>query len=609
MIAKRIGALAFALALAASAFGCKRPRSAGFGEEPKKGESAAAGPGLLIELDLTSGVAESTDGGGLFPLPASRTYAGLLRALERSEGNDRTTGFFLRLGLEGELGWAKAEELGRVLEALRNSGKPVVCHAHALTNATTWLALRGCDRVWVSPAGELETVGIASQLIYFKRAFDKFHVRADFEQIGKYKGAAEPFTREGPSDEARESLTSTLASIRQSWLEGVGSARPAGKVRESLEHGPWSAQEAKARGLIDEVGFESEAREDAKKRAEAAKVNVAFGRGSRQEGALNLAEIIRILSGADERAGGRPRVAVVPAEGGITMGGGGLFEGGIAERALNKTLRRLAREDAVKAVVLRIDSPGGSALASDLIWHELTELRKKKPVIASVGNMAASGGYYMACAANRVIAETTSIVGSIGVVGGKVVVDGLLDEIGVDSMTFAASPAPGAAERAAYLSPLVAWDDATRARVRREMQAIYDLFIERCATGRGLPGERIRASAEGRIFSGLQAKERGLVDEIGGLSRALSLARELGKLGDDAPVVVEGAAESLLELLMMDDGANESEVARAATRLQARQNAVLRLVPRRAQPFFESMTPLFAGERTATARPFAMLVD
>jgi protease IV len=338
-------------------------------------------------------------------------------------------------------------------------------------------------------------------------------------------------------------------------------------------------------------------------------VKVAFGSGANQDSPLNLAEIIRILSGADERAGGRARIAVVPAQGGISMGSGGLFEGGIAEKALNKTLRRLAREDAVKAVVLRIDSPGGSALASDLIWHELMELRKKKPVIASVGNMAASGGYYMACGASRVIAEATSIVGSIGVVGGKIVFAGLLDELGVDSVTFAASPAPGAVERAAYLSPLTSWDDATRERVRREMQSIYDLFIQRCATGRAVPAERIRASAEGRIFSGLQGKERGLVDEIGGLERALSVARELGKLDADAPVVVEGAAESLLELLMMDEGANESEVARAAARLEARHKAMARLVPRRAQPYFASMAPFFSGERTATALPFALLLD
>jgi len=563
-----------------------------------------------MELDLSGSVPESTDGGGLFPLPASRTYAGLLRTIERYEKAEGTTGFFVKLGSMTELGLARSQELGDVLARVKNQKKPVVCHAHELGNATAWLVARGCDRIWLSPGGSVDSVGIASQMVYFKRALEKAHVSAEFLQVGKFKGASEPFTREGPSDEARESLMTTLTSIRQSWLDGVASTRKAPGMKDSLETGPWTAIEAKGRGLIDAVGFENEAREDAKQRASAGKAKIAFGPGKNADSGGGIAQIVRIIAGTDENGSGRPHLAVVPLEGSISQSSGGsLFGGGgITEKATNKTLKRLANDDSVKVVVLRIDSPGGSALASDLIWNEVMELRKKKPVVTSVGDLAASGGYYIACASTRIVAQSSSIVGSIGVVGGKFVVDDALDYLGVDSVTFPASPAAGAAERAAYLSLLTPWDDATRRRVFQQMRTIYDLFIERCAKGRNLNPEQIKKSAEGRIFSGAQGKERGLVDELGGLERAIALARELGKLDAEAPVTIEGAAEGLLEMLTVDEDASEAEITAALTRLQGRQRLARELVPRELWPFAGSMSALLEGERVLAALPFGLIV-
>ena len=603
-----LGALIAAASLGGSA--CGRPRSSELDTSaPAAGGSSSFGSGELMELDLGGQVPESTDTGGLFPTPASRTFAGLLRAIERAEHQDGVSGFFVKLGTHTEFGLARSEELGRVLERVRSAKKPVVCHAHEFSNATIWLAARGCDRIWLSPGGNVDSVGIASQLIYFKRALEKFNVGAEFLQVGKYKGASEPFTREGPSDEARESLTATLSGMRQSWLDGVAGARKAPAIKDSLENGPWTATEAKGRGLIDAIGYETEAREEAKQRAGAGKVKVTFGPSAKSDSAGGITEIIRIIAGAEESSE-RPRLAIVPLEGSISMSSGGFLfgSGGITEKATTKTLRRLAKDDGVKAVILRIDSPGGSALASDLIWNEVMDLRKKKPVIASVGDLSASGGQYIACACSRIIANSSSIVGSIGVVGGKFVLDDALDHYGIDSVTFAASPAPGAAERAAYLSPLTPWDDATRRRVLQQMRAIYDLFIERCAKGRNLSQEQIKKSAEGRIFSGAQAKERGLVDEIGGLERAIALGRELAKLDADAPVVIEGGAESLLEMLMLEEDASEAEVTAAFVRLQTRHKLSAELVPRPLLPFIGSLSALLAGEPVLTALPFGLIV-
>jgi protease-4 len=606
-------AIVAALALAAACRG--RPRPASF--EPTPAGSASAGAavepreGEILEFDLSAGVPESTEGDGLLGVPASRTFTGLVRAVDRAVENEDATGFYVKLGL-GDLGWAQAEEAGRLLERLRKTGKPVICHAHGLGNRTAWVAGRGCDRIWLSPAGDVETMGIAGQVVYLKGALDKLHVRADFLQMGRYKSAVESLTREGPSEDAKESLLGVLGSLRKTWLDGVAAARKAEGVREAVEHGPFEPKAAKQRGLIDAIGYESDALADAKQRAGGDQPKAAFGPKAGAGGGLDLSEIVRILSGADR--GGRPRVAVVVAEGSIGMSGGGLFDsGGISARALNKTLRRLAKSDAVKAVVLRIDSPGGSALASDLVWHELRELGKKKPVVASVGDLAASGGYYIACAAQRVIAEKTSIVGSIGVFGGKIALRAALAEVGINSVTFAASPEPGAAARAAYLSALEPWDDATREQVRLEIAAIYELFVERVAESRKLPAAKVREVAEGRIWSGVQGKQHGLVDELGGLERALAVARELGKLDADAPVVVEGGAESLLEALLADDSDADAEA--ILRRLEARGTArTMRRAPllgdvgEQLAPFVAAVSPLAERERSVAALPFALIV-
>ncbi len=586
---------------------CKgRARTGTFGDGTTK---KSFGDGTLVEFDLSHDAPESLDSGSMFlPLPASRTYAGLVRAIERARDDDSASAVFIRFG-DASYGWARSQELGQLFATLKKGGKPIVCHAHSLDNATAWLAGAACDHIWLSPAGDVDAVGIAAQMVYLKGALDKLKVEADFVHMGKYKSASEPLTREGPSNPAKEDMLSTLGSIRKSWLDGISSARKADGVRHAMEHGPWSATDAKARGLVDEIGYATDALDDAKKRGKAGSVKVAFGPKARGSGTSGVAELIRILSGADERTGGRPHIAVVPAEGSITMDPGGLISsGGISEKAMKRTLARLAKDDSVKAVVLRIDSPGGSALASDLIWHELTELRDEKPIVVSVGEMAASGGYYMACAGTRIVAEPTSIVGSIGVLGGKIAVQNALAQFGINSYTFAASPEPGAEARAAYLSVLTPWDDATRQRVEKEMSDVYELFLSRVAKGRKMKVDDVRKIAQGRIWSGQQGKGNGLVDELGGLDRALSIARDLGKLDADAPVTVEGASESLIQQLMVGDDASAQDVEAAVQRLRQAPPPLDRLLPAPLRPFAGSMQPLLEGEHILAAMPYAIVV-
>jgi len=562
----------------------------------------------VVEVDLTRGAPESTGAGGFFPMPASRTFTGVVRALEKIRDDQDAKSVFVRLG-EGELGIARSQEVAGLLSEIRAKGKPVVCHAHGLDNAAAWVASAGCDRVWLSPAGEVNTVGIAAQIVYFKGALDKLKIKAEFLHVGKFKSASEPFTREGPSDEAREALTFTLGSIRKSWLDGVEAAKKGKDARKNVEHGPWGPEEAKRLGLVDEVGYESEALDEAKKRGGAERVSSGFGARSETGDKPDIGELIRILAGGDESVAGRPHIAVIPAEGAISMQGGGVLDsGGITAKALTKTLRKVAKDDSVKVVVLRIDSPGGSALASDLLWHELRELKKKKPIVASVGEMAASGGYYLACASDKIIAEPTSIVGSIGVLGGKIAIDEALAQYGINSVTFPASPEPGAAQRAAYLTPFMPWDDATRDRVQKQMEGVYDLFVRRVAEGRNLPVDKVQAVAQGRIWSGTQGLERHLVDELGGITRAIAVARTLGKLDDQAPIELVGQRESLFETLVVGEDADAETVSRAVRRVSETRGTLLTKVEPELRPQLATLAPLLSRETVLAAVPFAVVV-
>lgn len=581
-------------------------------ESPHRDDATAekgSRSGEVVDFDLTSGIEDSPAAGIIFPIPASHTYVGLVRELERDLNDQKARAFFVRLG-EAPLDWAHSEELGLAFSRLREkTGKPIVCHAHSLDNATAWFVARACSRVWVSPAGDVNTVGIAGQIVYLKSALDKLKITADFLHMGRYKSAAESLTRDGPSDESREALTSVLGSIRSTWLDSLGSVRKEKDIAAAAEDGPFSAEEAKKRGLIDEVGYEDEARRDAQIAAHGARVVTRFGASRSEKKGLDIPEILRVVTGADESTD-KPHIVVVPAEGAISMDSEGvLSESGIAAKSLERTIRHITNDDAVKAVVLRIDSPGGSALASDLLWHDLMELRKRKPLVASVGEMAASGGYYLACASNKIVAERTSIVGSIGVLGGKIVVDQALASLGVHAETVPASSAQGAAQRAAYLSPLEAWDEPTRERVRVEMEHVYDLFVARVAEGRGLPEPAVRAVAEGRIWSGAQGEQIRLVDEIGGLGRAIDIARKLAALDVEAPIRVEGAGHSLLESLFGGDSDDSSDDARARAlgRLDKPRSLLLDIAaPLR--PFVASLAPLLTGESVVLALPFAFVV-
>jgi protease IV len=582
--------------LAASGASCDgRP----FGAKLGDGESLS-GP-AIVEINLSRGAPE-TGRSTLFGSTTGESHADLVRVLSEIDRKE-TKGIFVRLGTT-HVSFAIAHEVGGMLAELRKD-LTVVCHADDLDNSTMLLSAMGCSEIWVSAAGGVDTVGIAAQLLYGKTLLDKIGVGVDFLQVGKYKGAQETYTRSEPSPEARESLEGTLRDLRKAWIAGINEGRDK-DLTVAVEDGPFAANDAVKAGLVDKVGYADEARSEAKRKAGAERSTVIFG-GRKTEGGAS--QLLRGLAGGDATT--RPHVAVVRAVGAITMGGGGLLGGGdgITERGLGKMLNDLREDDAVKAVVLRIDSPGGSALASDLLWHKLMKLREKKPLIISVGGMAASGGYYLSCAGERIFAEPTSIVGSIGVVGGKFALHDPLFQIGINAVTVPASPDPERARRASYMSQFERWDDATRAKVLTSMEAIYTTFLDRIEEGRGLPRATIEQAAEGRIFGGATAKDMKLVDEMGGLRDAIAYALNKANLGADGEVLLAGETSNVFDQMLEGDSASAAEAFRskvaAATSLKG---ALEDAIPAYALEFLASAAPIAEGERCVAALPFALNV-
>lgn len=602
--ARRSSGILGLVALTLLASGC-RGRS-----QSSSGDSGSSKKDHVAVIDLRGGVPESPVSGGLFPLPAQQTHVGLLRLLDKLRDDAKSKGIFVRVGGQS-LPLAQSAEIGEALA--RITEKKVVCHAHGVDNATAALLLPGCDELWLSAAGDVSTVGIAAQSVYLKNALDKFGIEADMLALGRYKSGVEMFTREGPSEMAEKNLNDTLRDLRRVWLGAVTAGHPsAEELQKNLEDGPFSPEKAKERGLVTHVGFEDEALDSARQSAGTDDTKIVFGPGAEKSQGPGLAELVRLLAGAGDRSGGKPRVAVVPLTGSITVSGGGPFgESGITSDAAVRTLKRLREDAAVKAVVLRLDSPGGSPLASDLIWRQVMLTRKEKPVVVSIGSMAASGGYYIACAGTKIVASESAIVGSIGVFGGKIVLRKTFEGLGVTTHEFFAHPDPAAGARALHMSVLSPWDPPTRERVRESMQSIYDLFVARVSEGRALAKEAVYGTAEGEIFLAGVGKERGLVDEIGGVQRALELARELAGVPEEIAVVVEGPAESLFEALFLGSEPDSSELESALARFEERRQRAAAAFPDRAllealRPFSAAVSPLLAGETVVAALPYAL---
>jgi protease-4 len=475
---------------------------------------ALTGEGVLVDNADRSLVAQ---------LFASQPQAvAILAALDNAAQDEGIEGVVLRIkGLS--LGWGRLAELRTSIKALRDAGKKVVVHLDGGSDAEVFVA-SAADKIYLTPSGNLELNGLRAEMLYFADTLDKIGLEAEAVSAGKYKSAPRTFTATEPSPEEIEVENALLDEAYNALVEMVAEGRGLDKetLKAVIDKGGLTAQMALDAKIIDGLAYEDELDDKVEELAE-------------RRVPLDDDFIDRVHRNV--RWDAPPRIALIPVTGTIAMGGGGgLFSDGAGAEDTIEAIEQAARDDDVKAIVLRIDSPGGDALASDLIWRAVMKARDKKPVVASLGDVAASGGYYVAAAAHTIMAERNTITGSIGVFGLLFNGERLLDDVGVrvHSMERGALPGPSA------LRPL---SEAERAALQVSVDATYERFLTAIVEGRGatmgLDKEGVRAIAEGRVWTGAQAKERKLVDAMGGVLDALEEARKRAEIPEDEDIVLD----------------------------------------------------------------------
>ncbi|MCA9684847.1 MAG: signal peptide peptidase SppA, partial [Myxococcales bacterium] len=515
-------------------------------DPPKQSQGYDPGQPHLRVLDLGGSVGEvesfdpfafaGSAGGGKQTLQ-------LLDKLEELAGEEQLQGLVLRVD-QLSLDMARAEELRAALLAFKGEGaRKLHCHAEGLGNADYYL-LTACDRLVLAPVGGVMIPGPAATPIHLKGLLDKLGVEADFLHVGAFKGAAEPLTRDAPSPEMIETLTAIVDRSHATMVEGIA----AGRGKSGEEVGGWidqalfTVEQAQEAGMIDGISpwepFLAEAQQDAAGGWK--KVSM------KQDMLADPTALQRFIGLAPPKRPSEPHVALVYAVGNIIDGKGGGAVGArqeIASAQLVPVLDRIAEDDKVTAVVLRIDSGGGSALASEQIWHAVERLKTKKPVVVSMAGVAASGGYYIACGANQIWADPNTLTGSIGVVGGKLVFGEALADVGITSFEVKKG------KHATMWSPMQPWTEDERAAVQAMMEQTYEVFLSRVAAGRKLERDAVHEIAQGRVWTGVDAKERGLVDQIGGLDQALAAAYELAKVDEGVGLEIYPGEPTLKDLL------------------------------------------------------------
>lgn len=488
-------------------------------------EARAAGGDVVLQLDLRRDrLDQPTRSPFAFAEPLSVTD--LVMTLQRAQNDSRVKGIFVRANEYG-MAPAQAEEIRSALARFAASGRFVIAHAQGFegTGITNYLAVSGADEIWMQDTSSFVAVGLASEALFLGGLLEQFGAQAEFLQFHEYKNAANTFTEDGFTPEHLEATTSYLDAILGSALEASAADRgmDSATFRQRIVSGPHSAEAAREAGLVDQLGHPAAAREAALERAG----------GSGNATIQDIETYARNQAPAPQSRG--PVIALVNGQGSIVTGSGQTGFGGgdaIGGDAMADAIDAAAEADDVRAVIIRVDSGGGSAIASDQIWNAVVRARQAgKPVIVSMASLAASGGYYLAAPADLIIANATTLTGSIGVVFGKIVVDGALDQVGINI-----EPVAVGGEFATAYSAQTPFSESQRAAIEAMTSEIYDDFTGRVAEGRDLPITRVREIARGRVWTGAQALELGLVDRIGGLYEAVEAARELAGIDADETV-------------------------------------------------------------------------
>jgi protease-4 len=516
---------------------------------------------LVLELDLTEGLTEGPPADPLAAVLSMRKtrLSDVLSGLKRARQDSRVKALVVKIG-GNPLGLAMVQELRQAVIQFRASGKLTVAFSETFGEfgggTVPYYLATAFERVYLQPSGDVGLTGVALEQRFVKGALTKLGVGYEAGQRHEYKTAVNTFTQDHMTEPHRESMGRIVESVTESLSAGIADGRrlDPGKVRELIDRGPFTATEALEAGLVDGLAYRDEVYDQVKQ---------AAGDDS------HLLYVSRYARGAAVRKLPHPTadgIALVHGTGMIKTGrsgrsplGGG---GAMGSDTISAAFRAARRDEHVKAVVFRVDSPGGSYVASDTVWREVTLTRKVKPVIVSMGDLAASGGYFVAMAADVIVAQPGTLTGSIGVYGGKPVVAEMLEIIGINSEMVASGVNAGMFSTSRSFSP-EQWE-----RVNAWLDRIYDDFVGKVAASRDLTRERAHELARGRVWTGADAHASGLVDELGGLEDALVLARKRAGLPDDAPVRAYPRLNPL-ERLRGPDSSEDKSAALARIRLDA----------------------------------------
>jgi protease-4 len=489
--------------------------------------------------------------------PSTRGHVALLRKLWRLAGERDVRGVTLVVRAEPASSFAHAEELADAIRLIQAHGKKVLCSWEDAGPKALYVCA-SANRTVVTPSGGLRYAGLKAQYIYLKGLLDKIGVRGDFVRIGPHKTAPEQFTNEHAGPVANEDHIDMLRQQEAVFVRNLSLYRhmTEERVREVTQRGPFIAPEAREAGFVDGFAYDDE-----------------LERASRElvGGNLPYVEYADETKAPSAFFGPRGKLAVLYLDGDIVDGRSQHIPlvdmRLVGSYSVAETIKQLREDRTVRAVVLRIESPGGSSLASDVMWRELMLLGKVKPLIVSMGSVAASGGYYVASASREIFALPLTITGSIGVFYGKADVSGLLDKIGVTVDTYKTAPRADAESFFRGFTP----DEENE--LKHKVEQFYDAFIDRVSQGRGMTKEQVDEVGRGRVWTGQQAIERHLVDHLGGLRQAIEAARTAGNLPDDAPIVeMPRENESLLQKAIEAAGGGDDD--RSATAAQALPPAV-----------------------------------
>ena len=514
------------------------------GQDPKP-PAAPEPPPIVVEITLKGSLDEDPVAVSIEGTPVRDNLKGVIDTIKKAKADKNVKGLVLQVR-DLSIGWGKVNELRVAIQDFRKSGKKVFAVIEMVGNPE-YVVATAADEIVMPEGGWLMLKGLSAELSYYKKALEKLGVQVDVLHVGEFKSAGEAFSRTEMSPAHRVEMTELLTDSFGFMVDAIAARQGIApeEAKKLIEDGPYTPTSAKAVGLVNRIAYpdQMEAEIARSLKLDDLKIERRYGKKkvdpNEFSGLAGMMKLMQNLSGEGPKkaASSKPKIAVIYASGLIQNGksssGSLMGQSVMGSDTVIKHLREAEKDKTVKAIVLRVDSGGGSALASDLMWREVTRI--EKPIVASMSDVAASGGYYISMGADKVYAEPGTITGSIGVVSIKPALGGLMEKVGITTDTVTIG------KNGDFLASSHPMSAAEKAAMQKMMDETYEAFVSKAAKGRKMDATKLEKLARGRVYTGRQAKALGLVDELGTLDEAITSARTLAN--------IDSATETELKIL------------------------------------------------------------